>query len=62
MAKYKVTLEMKETYVLFVEARSEDAAIALAGDTDLGNWNSISLLTQSVNATEIAPVTEEGNI
>lgn len=62
MVKYKVTLEMKETYVIYVEAGSEDAAIELANQVTLDSWESTDLSTQSIDAAEIEPITEEDNI
>lgn len=62
MAKFKVTLEMKETYVLYVEAGSDDAAIELANQVTLDSWESTDLSTQSVNAVEVTAITEEDNI
>jgi hypothetical protein len=62
MAKYKVTLEMKETYVLFVDSECEDSAIYEAGQLDLGAWESVGLATQSIDAVEVTAITEEDNI
>jgi len=45
MPKYLITLVMREVYELIVEAKDEETADQIAGDTDLAEYKQIGMQT-----------------
>ena len=62
MPKYKVTLTMKETYDLYVEAENEDEALDIARDTDVDEYEQVGVQTVDEDIVEVEAVTDEDNI
>jgi hypothetical protein len=62
MPKYKVTLTMKETYDLYVEAENEDEALDIARDTDVYEYEQVGVQTVDEDIVEVKAVTDEDNI
>jgi hypothetical protein len=62
MPKYKITLTMKETYDLYVEAENEDVALDIARDTDVDEYEQVGVQTVDEDIVEVEAVTDKDNI
>jgi hypothetical protein len=53
MAKYRVTMVLKEFYELEIEADSYEEAVDMANDTDVGDFIETGIVTEQFEVEEI---------
>jgi hypothetical protein len=53
MAKYRVTMALREFYELEIEADSYEDAVDMAGDIDISEFNETGIVTEQFDVEEI---------
>lgn len=53
MAKYRVTMALREFYELEIEADSYEDAVDIAGDIDISEFNETGIVTEQFDVEEI---------
>ena len=54
MGKYLITMVMKETYTLEVDADTEDKAFEISREIDLAEWDETGSITIDENIEEVS--------
>lgn len=51
--RYRIHMEMRESYVLYVDADNKDKAWDIGMNTDVSEWESVNMETLDYNVSEV---------